>query len=267
MLHFSPFKIALIALVCLLSLLFALPNFFAKETVEKWPSFVPKKQMALGLDLKGGAHLLLAMDDRQAAARTGSTTCAGRCAGSCATPRSSSAPPGVVANNAVQVRLNNAADMERGADGSCASSTRRSAAPCSAPAATRSTSGRGHADHADADRAGLQRPHHQCDQRRARDGAPAHRRLGTTEPLIVRQGRDRILVQVPGLRGHRHAEGADRRDGQAELPRGARHRSPAQRPRPGAFLPATQIYPTDPDAATGKRGELSAARDAGRAGR
>ena len=62
MLHFSPIKSALIALSCLLSLLFALPNFFAKETVEKWPNWVPKKQMALGLDLKGGAHLLLSMD-------------------------------------------------------------------------------------------------------------------------------------------------------------------------------------------------------------
>ncbi len=27
-----------------------------------WPNFLPKRQMPLGLDLRGGAHLLLAMD-------------------------------------------------------------------------------------------------------------------------------------------------------------------------------------------------------------
>ena len=39
-----------------------MPNFFTKETVERWPSWVPKKQLPLGLDLRGGAHLLLSME-------------------------------------------------------------------------------------------------------------------------------------------------------------------------------------------------------------
>ena len=42
--------------------MFALPNAFNKETVQGWPSFLPQKQVSLGLDLRGGAHLLLAMD-------------------------------------------------------------------------------------------------------------------------------------------------------------------------------------------------------------
>src|SRR5262249_20266412 len=29
------------------------------ETVASWPSFLPKRQLVLGLDLRGGAHLLL----------------------------------------------------------------------------------------------------------------------------------------------------------------------------------------------------------------
>ena len=29
---------------------------------ERWPDWLPKQQMPLGLDLRGGAHLLLAMD-------------------------------------------------------------------------------------------------------------------------------------------------------------------------------------------------------------
>ena len=62
MLHFTRFKTIATVAVCLLGLLFALPNFFAKETVASWPSFLPHRQIPLGLDLQGGAHLLLAMD-------------------------------------------------------------------------------------------------------------------------------------------------------------------------------------------------------------
>ena len=62
MLHFSRWKIIVIALTCLAGLLAALPNFFSKEQVAGWPSYVLHKQLPLGLDLRGGAHLLLAMD-------------------------------------------------------------------------------------------------------------------------------------------------------------------------------------------------------------
>jgi len=62
MLHFTRWKIIATLLTCLAGLLVALPNFFSKETVQSWPSFMPKQQLTLGLDLQGGAHLLLAMD-------------------------------------------------------------------------------------------------------------------------------------------------------------------------------------------------------------
>ncbi|MEQ1717101.1 MAG: protein translocase subunit SecD, partial [Hyphomicrobium sp.] len=65
MLHFSRLKSFLILLTCLAGLIVALPNFFPKETVQAWPSYAPKKQMPLGLDLQGGAHLLLAMDQEE----------------------------------------------------------------------------------------------------------------------------------------------------------------------------------------------------------
>lgn len=65
MLHFSPFKMITIALVCLAALVVAIPNFFEKGTVESWPDFLPKQQINLGLDLRGGAHLLLAMDTEE----------------------------------------------------------------------------------------------------------------------------------------------------------------------------------------------------------
>ncbi|MBN9282255.1 MAG: protein translocase subunit SecD [Hyphomicrobium denitrificans] len=62
MLHFTRWKIIATLLTCLAGLLVALPNFFPKETVQSWPSFIPKQQLTPGLDLQGGAHLLLAMD-------------------------------------------------------------------------------------------------------------------------------------------------------------------------------------------------------------
>jgi preprotein translocase subunit SecD len=62
MLHFTRWKIIATLLTCLAGFLVALPNFFPKETVQSWPSFMPKQQLTLGLDLQGGAHLLLAMD-------------------------------------------------------------------------------------------------------------------------------------------------------------------------------------------------------------
>ena len=62
MLHFSRLKSLLILLTCLAGIIVALPNFFTKEQLAGWPDWLPKHQMPLGLDLRGGAHLLLAMD-------------------------------------------------------------------------------------------------------------------------------------------------------------------------------------------------------------
>ena len=62
MLHFSRFKIGFVVLVCLMGVLATLPNFFSEQTLKSWPTFLPHKQLSLGLDLKGGAHLLLQMD-------------------------------------------------------------------------------------------------------------------------------------------------------------------------------------------------------------
>ncbi len=62
MLHFARWKIVSITLACLLGALFALPNLFSKETVQAWPDWLPSRQLSLGLDLRGGAHLLLSMD-------------------------------------------------------------------------------------------------------------------------------------------------------------------------------------------------------------
>jgi protein-export membrane protein SecD len=61
MLHFSPVKMLLVLATCLAGLLFSMPNFFSKDDVKAWPTFL-QRQIPLGLDLQGGAHLLLEME-------------------------------------------------------------------------------------------------------------------------------------------------------------------------------------------------------------
>ena len=62
MLYFQTWKLVLILGACLFGVIFALPNAFAPETLAHWPSYIPKKQVSLGLDLRGGSHLLLEVD-------------------------------------------------------------------------------------------------------------------------------------------------------------------------------------------------------------
>jgi preprotein translocase subunit SecD len=68
MLHFPPWKIVLVCFVCALGVLFALPNLVPRSTLDELPSWLPHKQINLGLDLQGGSHLLLQVDTATIAA-------------------------------------------------------------------------------------------------------------------------------------------------------------------------------------------------------
>ena len=59
MIQIAPWKRVMILLICLAGLLYALPNGFKSGTL---PSFMPQKTVNLGLDLRGGAHLLYEVD-------------------------------------------------------------------------------------------------------------------------------------------------------------------------------------------------------------
>jgi protein-export membrane protein SecD len=52
-------KIWTVVVVLVGAAIAALPNLFSRETVQAWPDWLPKSQINLGLDLQGGAHLLL----------------------------------------------------------------------------------------------------------------------------------------------------------------------------------------------------------------
>lgn len=62
MLHFARWKTILIWLSVVVAVVFAFPNLLSKEQLAKLPSWVPHTQMTLGLDLQGGSHILLQVD-------------------------------------------------------------------------------------------------------------------------------------------------------------------------------------------------------------
>ncbi|MFT6331886.1 MAG: protein-export membrane protein SecD [Lentimonas sp.] len=63
MLRFSPLKVFFIFLACAVFLIYSVPNFVPKEKRDEFPySLFPSQSVNLGLDLRGGAHLLLQVD-------------------------------------------------------------------------------------------------------------------------------------------------------------------------------------------------------------
>ena len=65
MLHFPQWKLIVVFGVVLAGLIFALPNVFPRATMETMPGWLPHKQVSLGLDLQGGAHLLYQLDENE----------------------------------------------------------------------------------------------------------------------------------------------------------------------------------------------------------
>ncbi len=198
MLQFTPWKQATVILICLLGMLFVAPNFISKERLDRLPGWFPRTQLNLGLDLRGGAHLLLAMetadvrkdwletlrDDARKRLRDAKIAFTGL---------------GIV-NNTVQVRL------AKAEDGDAALKELRGLVQQSGNlilgttvSDVQLTKGEGGVITITPTDPGL--------QNRISDAIGAaietvRRRvdaLGTTEPTIVRQGTSRILVQVPGL--------------------------------------------------------------------
>jgi preprotein translocase subunit SecD len=62
MLYFANWKVLLICGICALGVLFSLPNLLSPGQLSWLPNSVPHRQVALGLDLRGGSYLLLQVD-------------------------------------------------------------------------------------------------------------------------------------------------------------------------------------------------------------
>jgi preprotein translocase subunit SecD len=198
MLYFTRWKATAIVLTALIICLFAVPNFLPDKMVQSWPKWA-QRHVVLGLDLQGGSHILLEVDTNAVRkekletlrddvrrvlrdARVGYTGL-------------------VVRGNSVEVRIREGSNFDQAVDklrelsqplgGILGSSTGQRTLDVTTEAGSlvRLTL---------TDPAMVERIRQSVEQsiqiieRRVNE-------LGTVEPLIQRQGVDRILVQVPGL--------------------------------------------------------------------
>jgi SecD/SecF fusion protein len=199
MLYFTRWKTILIWLTVLAGVLFAAPNLFPQSTLASLPDWLPKKQMTLGLDLQGGSHILLQLDRQDLAderlesardeirtslrdARIGYTGLTG-------------------AGNYVQVRVRDAEDVE-----AAKTALQALTQPISTGVFTSGTVTEMELSEPEPGLLRYTLTEAGLDYRVAaaltQSIEVVGRRvneLGTTEPVIQRQGEDRILVQVPGL--------------------------------------------------------------------
>ena len=196
MLYFTRWKAAAIILTALVVCLCAVPNFLPASMVDAWPKWA-QRHVVLGLDLQGGSHILLEVDTKTVRkdmlealrddvrrvlrdARIGYTGL-------------------VVRGNSVEVRIR---------EGGNAGQAREKLATLSQPlGGIMSATGQRNIDITNdgnlyrltlSEPAIVERVRQSVEQsiqiieRRVNE-------LGTVEPLIQREGSDRILVQVPGL--------------------------------------------------------------------
>jgi SecD/SecF fusion protein len=190
MLHFSKAKIWMIAVVCALGVLFTLPNFISPGTL---PSWVPQNRVSLGLDLQGGSYLLLEVDMN--------TVIRERLEGALDTTRTALRTANVrytdlaVRDRAVTFNLNDASQAEaaRAALGDLLNSGI-------------SQTQRDFSFSNDGPRVQVALTDAGISDRQARAVEQSieivRRRIdetGVNEPVIARQGSNRILVQLPGV--------------------------------------------------------------------
>lgn len=199
MLYFSRWKTISIWAVVLLGVLFSLPNIFPQSLLSAMPNWLPKKQMTLGLDLQGGSHILLKIDTNDLIkaqlesardeirnqlrdAKVGYTGLTG-------------------SGKVVQVRIRDVGQVD---------AAKEALKTLTQPVSSSMFGGGSVTEMAmDEPEPGLLRFTITDEGVRYRSSTALSQsievvgrrvnELGTTEPIVQRQGDDRILVQVPGL--------------------------------------------------------------------
>ncbi|WP_046111292.1 protein translocase subunit SecD [Aquincola tertiaricarbonis] len=189
----SPSLVALYLAIILAGLLLALPNVLPASLLERWPAFLPQNTVALGLDLRGGSHLVLEVDGselRRERLRTLGED-ARRLLREADIPWRSVEP----AERGVAITLRSAAQQDRALE-----LMRTLSQPVGAARQDLAVSRRG-GDAVDVllTEEGL----HQSVGRAVEQSLEVIRQrvdqVGVAEPTIQRIGADRILVQLPGL--------------------------------------------------------------------
>src|SRR6188474_29761 len=196
MLYFTRWKALAIILTALLVCLFAVPNFFPQEKVKTWPVWA-QRHIVLGLDLQGGSYLLLEVDSNYVKkekldqvrdevrrvlrdAKIGYTGLAVR--GEAVEVR--------VKDSDQQAALTKLRELSQPLGGLLGSSGQRSLEVADVG---------GGLFRLTVPQAAITERVRQTIEQSIQIVEKRVNELGTVEPLIQRQGADRILVQVPGL--------------------------------------------------------------------
>ncbi len=198
MLDFPRWKLWAVALTVLAGILFTLPNLLSEEQAAALPRGVPGQQLNLGLDLRGGSHILLEADPADVGKARLETL------EEIVRQELRQADGGPIPyldlsmrDGSISFTVRNPGDVDRAIE-----AMRAVSRPVGQLSARRDIE----VDLADSTRvsvtpsaAGLSE---ETDKAMAQAVEVIRRRideLGTREPTIVRQGDNRIVVQVPGL--------------------------------------------------------------------
>jgi preprotein translocase subunit SecD len=197
MLYFTRWRALGIILIALFVCLCAVPNFFSEATVKSWPLWA-QRRLVLGLDLQGGSYLLLSLDANYVRkdkldqvrddvrrtlrdAKIGYTGLA---------TRTDSVEVKITRDTDAQTALAKLRELAQPLGGLLGSSGQRS---------LEVTDAGGGVIRLTVPQAAINERIRQTIEQSIQIVERRINQLGTVEPVIQRQGSDRILVQVPGL--------------------------------------------------------------------
>jgi preprotein translocase subunit SecD len=197
MLYFTRWQALAIILTALVVCLCAVPNFFPEARVKTWPQWA-QRHLVLGLDLQGGSHILLEVDsnavkkdkldqvrdDVRRALRDAKIGYTGLAV------RNDYAEVRISKDSDVQNALTKLRELSQPLGGLLGSSGQRSLEVSDAG---------GGLIRLTVPPAAITERVRQAVEQSIQIVERRVNELGTVEPLIQRQGTDRILVQVPGL--------------------------------------------------------------------
>ena len=193
----SPWKVMAYAVILICGIAVALPNLFSREQLDQLPGWLPKQRVTLGLDLRGGSQLLLEID--------GEAVLKDRLASLADSADSALHEAGIKARAAKATASSVVVEL---ADAARTRDAQRALAPLVAPVAARFGEGPP-ALEITVEREGVLRLRPSAADIAARSDRAAEQSLeivrrrvdeaGIAEPTVMRQGANRILVQLPGV--------------------------------------------------------------------
>ncbi|MGA2044225.1 MAG: protein translocase subunit SecD [Roseiarcus sp.] len=203
MLRLAPWKVASIFLVTFVAILLLVPSFLGGDTVTRLqkalPGFLPVRAVVLGLDLQGGAHVLMEVDSA-ALTRTQVESLRDDVRGKLREGKIAIAGGIALQPRGVQIRVADAAERQKAFDALQTLNQPISNALIGAAGHTLDIAQNGDAIALTLTEAAITDKIH----RAVTQSIEVLRRrvdaLGTTEPNIQQQGADRLLVEVPGLK-------------------------------------------------------------------